>query len=439
MFGSNKLKSENAQLREELSSLRQVVDSLNSDMLSLRVSDKGVIDNVNSVFLDELGFSENALVGKKLIDLVPSDARKTDHYRLASQALSSGKHWAGAMQLNDGQQKQAWLRLVIQPVRSSSGRLMYFVVYGSNLTRTIESSIEHENLISALQRSTAEIEFDLEGNVISANDLFLKSMGYSKQQIEGKHHRIFCFPEQTESAEYREFWKKLSRGEFATGRFKRVDSRGETVWLEASYNPICDAHGSFYKVVKFASNITEQVNQELAINNAASIAFETSQTTDVTAVKGSKIIKNTVDAIGSLSSQMSKAAQGIADLDDQSQKVGEIIKSISDIAEQTNLLALNAAIEAARAGEQGRGFAVVADEVRQLASRTSNATEEIAGVVQHNQTLASTAVNLVEEGRKQAEQGLVYANEAGEVIVEIQQGAREVVQSIEQFTSRLTD
>ncbi|ADZ91832.1 PAS domain S-box protein [Marinomonas mediterranea] len=439
MFGSNKLKSENAQLKEELSSLRQIVKSMDSDLISLKVSVSGVIEKANSLFLSELDYSENAVLGKKLIDLVPTDARGSDHYRLASKALNEGKHWAGAMQLIDGTNKQAWLRFVVQPVCSASGALDHFVVYGSNLTRTIEASIEHENLINALQRSTAEIEFDLDGNFIDANDRFLMAMGYSKQQLEGKHHRIFCFAEEAESAEYRDFWKKLRRGEFVAGRFKRIDSRGETVWLEASYNPISDAQGKLYKVVKFATLITDQVNQELAINKAASIAYDTSQTTDTTAVKGSEIIKNTVEVMGGLSHQMTMAATGIADLDDQSQKVGEIIKSISDIAEQTNLLALNAAIEAARAGEQGRGFAVVADEVRQLASRTSKATEEIADVVQRNQELATKAVNLVEEGRKQAEQGLEYANEAGEVIVDIQQGAREVVQAVEQFASRLSD
>ncbi|WP_374707398.1 methyl-accepting chemotaxis protein [Pseudomonas sp. PAGU 2196] len=138
-----------------------------------------------------------------------------------------------------------------------------------------------------------------------------------------------------------------------------------------------------------------------------------------------------------LESSMQNAAEGIQALDTQSRVIGSIIKTISDIAGQTNLLALNAAIEAARAGEQGRGFAVVADEVRQLASRTSTATEEIARVVQQNEQLAQAAVAIIDTSKRQAEQGLSLADETGNVIVEIQEGAKRVVDVVGQFSSRL--
>jgi len=114
-----------------------------------------------------------------------------------------------------------------------------------------------------------------------------------------------------------------------------------------------------------------------------------------------------------------------------------MVQTIGGIAQQTNLLALNAAIEAARAGEQGRGFAVVADEVRQLASRTSKATEEIVGVVQDNQKLVDAAVRDMASSRAQAETGLALANQAGDVIVEIRQGAKQVLGAVERFARQL--
>ncbi|WP_445261273.1 methyl-accepting chemotaxis protein [Pseudomonas sp. RL_15y_Pfl2_60] len=138
-----------------------------------------------------------------------------------------------------------------------------------------------------------------------------------------------------------------------------------------------------------------------------------------------------------IAEQVQEAAEGIEALDKQSQLISSIIKTISGIADQTNLLALNAAIEAARAGEQGRGFAVVADEVRQLAGRTSQAAEEIVEVVQKNQTLAKTAVGSMASSRQLAEQGLDLANEAGAVIVDIQDGAQHVVSAVGQFANQL--
>ncbi|WP_244159547.1 methyl-accepting chemotaxis protein [Pseudomonas marginalis] len=199
-----------------------------------------------------------------------------------------------------------------------------------------------------------------------------------------------------------------------------------------------DANDRLYKVVKFATVITDQVNQEQAVAEAASIAYSTSQQTDNSAQRGTTVVTQAVDVMRDLARHMQQAGDGIEALNAQSQVIGSIVKTISGIAEQTNLLALNAAIEAARAGEQGRGFAVVADEVRQLASRTSKATEEIVGVVRQNQDMAREAVALMTDGRLQAEQGLALAAEAGTVIVEIQDGAQKVVSAVGQFANQLS-
>jgi methyl-accepting chemotaxis protein len=437
MIFNKRLKHELSTLTEKLSSMEQVRDSLDSEMLSLTLDAKGKIEVVNAKFEQEMAYVANQLIGRQLTEFVPTYAQKTDHFDRMSKALQQGKHWAGALQIYRGDKKEAWLRVIVQPVRNSLGHVQHFSIYASDLTRTIETSREHENLIEALQRSTAVIEFDMEGVVLSANKRFLDSMGYSLQQISGKHHSIFCEAEDTHSAQYLAFWDKLRRGDFIVDRFKRVDSHGQAVWLEASYNPIKDSHDRFYKVVKFATVITDQVNRELAVAEAADIAFVTSQQTDAAAQKGSTVVKDTVEVMRALASQMELAVEGISALDKQSQIIGSIISAISSIADQTNLLALNAAIEAARAGEQGRGFAVVADEVRQLASRTSKATEEIVGVVQQNQKLAEQAVEVIEHGKRQAQQGLELSAQAGEVIIEIQDGAKKVVSAVGQFANQL--
>jgi methyl-accepting chemotaxis protein len=438
MIFTKRLKQELFTISEKLSSMEQVRDSLEIEMLSINLDGRGKIELVNSKFEQEMGYVGSQLVGRALLELVPKYAQSTDHFHRMSKAIQQGKHWAGALQIFRGDQKEAWLRVIIQPVTDSGGKVKQFSLYASDLTRTIETSREHEHLIEALQRSTAVIEFDLNGNVLTANNRFLESMGYTLAQLTGKHHSIFCDPAEAQSAEYQAFWEKLRRGEYVVDRFKRVDSRGHSVWLEASYNPITDSHDRLYKVVKFATVITEQVEREEAVAEAAKIAYTISQHTDAAARKGSTVVSETVDVMRALATQMELAVDGIGALDKQSQVIGSIISAISSIADQTNLLALNAAIEAARAGEQGRGFAVVADEVRQLASRTSKATAEIVDVVQKNQKLAEQAVGVIEHGKKQAEQGLELSGQAGEVIIEIQDGAKQVVNAVGQFANQVS-
>ncbi|UVK87591.1 methyl-accepting chemotaxis protein [Pseudomonas sp. B21-051] len=436
---NKRLKQELATLREELSSLLQVKESLESEMLVLTLEPDGRIQSVNQNFLTEMLYKSQDLVGRAIEDIVPAHVKADDFHHRFKAALTRGEHFAGAVRLLRGNGEEAWLRSIVQPVRSSDGRIKHFSIFSSDLTRTIEASREHENLIGALVRSTAVIEFDLNGNVLNANERFLQGMGYSLAQIKGKHHRMFCTPEEYNSAEYQNFWRRLNNGEFVANRFKRVDSHGRTVWLEASYNPVVDANNKLYKVVKFATVITDQVNREQAVADAASIAYSTSQQTDSTAQRGTTVVTEAVNVMRDLSRHMQAAGEGIEALNEQSQVIGTIVKTISGIAEQTNLLALNAAIEAARAGEQGRGFAVVADEVRQLASRTSQATEEIVTVVRQNQEMARNAVALMTDGKLQAEQGLALAAEAGTVIVEIQDGAQKVVDAVGQFANQLSN
>jgi methyl-accepting chemotaxis protein len=434
---NKRLKQELSALREELSSLQQVKESLESEMLVLTLDIDGRVQSVNQNFLSEMHYKSNELIGRHIEEIVP-DHLKNDEFQLRFKAaLSRGEHFAGAVRLLRGTGQEAWLRSIVQPVRTADGRIKHISMFSSDLTRTIEASREHENLIGALVRSTAVIEFDLSGNVLAANDRFLSGMGYSLAQIKGKHHRTFCLPEEYNSAEYQNFWRRLNAGEYVAGRFKRVDSHGRTVWLEASYNPVTDANNKLYKVVKFATVITDQVNQEQAVSEAANIAYSTSQQTDQSAQRGNAVVTQAVDVMRDLAKHMQTAGDGIEALNEQSLVIGSIVKTISGIAEQTNLLALNAAIEAARAGEQGRGFAVVADEVRQLASRTSQATDEIVLVVRQNQDMARNAVALMADGKLQAEQGLALAAEAGSVIVEIQDGAQKVVNAVGQFANQL--
>jgi methyl-accepting chemotaxis protein len=437
MFWFKRMKNEMAALREEVAMVRQIRQGLDEETIHLRLDPRGCILGVNANFEEVLQYRNDELAGKPLESLVAEQVRSDPHYARVRTAIRQGEHFCGAWRLLRKDGGETWLRVIMHPVRATDGTLLKFSCYASDLTNTIENSRAHENFIQALLRSTAVIEFDLNGHVLTANDLFLQAMGYRLEQVKGKHHRLFCSSDIADSSEYQAFWDRLRRGEFVAQRFKRIDSQGRDVWLEASYNPVRDGNAKVYKVVKVATVITEMVEREIAIAEAATVAYDTSVRTDETALRGAQVVRDTVEVMKDLAHHMQSAAEGIEALDEQSQVISNIIKTISAIAAQTNLLALNAAIEAARAGEQGRGFAVVADEVRQLASRTTQATAEIESVVQQNQKLATGAVATIGAGKHKAESGLQLANQAGTVITEIQDGAKRVLGAVESFATQL--
>ncbi|MBS7561591.1 chemotaxis protein [Pseudomonas protegens] len=435
---NKRLKQQLATLSDELNALQQFKACLETQVLSIELDGEGVIRRVNQNFTRTLGLDGQQLCGQPLEQIVSRHTQATQLYRTFQAALGRNEGYIGQLRLQRGDGRDAWLHTCVQPVHDSAGRLDHYSLICSDQTASVESACEHENLMAALLRSTAVIEFDLQGRVLTANPRFLACMGYRLDEVQGQNHRLFCEPQEYEGPSYQEFWARLNAGEYVADRFKRIDSQGRVVWLDASYNPVLDANGQLYKVVKFATLITDQVNQERSVAEAADIAYSISRQTDTSAQRGSAVVTQTLDVMRDLAKCMQDAGDGIEALNEQSLVIGSIVKTISGIAEQTNLLALNAAIEAARAGEQGRGFAVVADEVRQLASRTSNATDEIVGVVRHNQDMARSAVELMAEGRQQAEQGLTLAAEAGAVIVEIQDGAQKVVGAVGQFASQLS-
>ena len=243
------------------------------------------------------------------------------------------------------------------------------------------------------------------------------------EQIKGKHHKIFC-----DENFYRDnpnFWRNLANGNYQADRFLRRSLSGRSVWLEATYNPILDGQGKVYKVIKFASDISERVNNAI---NTVNLAAQTSEKTSALTTTAMRELDNSVNTSVQIASQVENTAQVGQELNLKSKNIQEIVTTIRSIADQTNLLALNAAIEAARAGDSGRGFAVVADEVRKLAARSASATSDIAEVVKENAGL----IDKIDTGLKEIN---VIAKKGHESIEHVEKAIESVNVSISELVS----
>lgn len=420
---------------------------------------QGNILNANENFLKTTGYALEEIQGKHHKIFCDPSYTSTPEYQQFWQKLGRGEYDSGEYKRFDKSGKEVWINASYNPIFDAEGKPFKVVKFATDITQSKLKNADYEGKMNAISKAQAVIEFDLQGNILTANENFLKTVGYTLEEIKGKHHRIFCDPSYVNTHEYSSFWQKLGSGVFDSGEYKRFDKTGKEVWINASYNPIFDAEGKPFKVVKFATNITAQIERKREFNDvvlattvefaskvtgvseqATQIARE-AQSLGATAEEMSASVEELSASIDSIA-QNGKAADTIAKetqkeaehgaksiarsieamdlINRSSEEISEIVKVISEIAGQTNLLAFNAAIEAARAGEHGLGFSVVADEVRKLAERSSQATKEIT--------------KLINESVKRVTQGGEISKEAGEAFKKIVDGVSKTTQAISEIS-----
>jgi methyl-accepting chemotaxis protein len=413
------------------------IEAIRKSQAVIEFSLDGMITDANENFLQTLGYTLDEVKGRHHRMFCDPVEVQSMEYRLFWEKLARGEFDRGEYKRIGKGGREVWIAASYNPILDMNGRPVKVVKYASDIS---QQKLKDQELL-ALSKTQAVISFQLDGTVVEANENFLACMGYRQEEIRGRHHSMFCAPSYANSADYREFWAKLNSGRFVAGQFPRQTKDGREVWLQASYNPVFDLNGKVFKVVKYATDITEEkgewfqlirtlgdtadqlaaASEELtatATQFAANSRTTTEQSHHAAAAseevsKGVQSVSLSLTEIAASIAEISrsttlgseknreslKAAEAAStimnSLGESSQEIGSIVKVISSIAQQTNLLALNATIEAARAGDAGRGFAVVANEVKELARQTAQATEEIAQKVNAIQQNTGRAVNAI--------------------------------------------
>ncbi|MCC9621348.1 PAS domain-containing methyl-accepting chemotaxis protein [Thalassospira sp. MA62] len=414
---------------------QQVTAALGRSMARIEFDVTGKILFANENFLDLFGYSADEIIGKHHSMLVPEEIVQSDEYKEFWKKLAKGEYLSGAFPRKHKDGSFVWIEATYNPIFDDDGNVIKVVKFGTDVTSRRNERALLQSVFDAINTSQAVIEFDLNGYILDANANFLEVIGYSLDEIKGKHHSMFVPEDERDSAEYRTFWKNLNQGKFQAGEFGRVGKNGKEIWIEATYNPVLDAVGNPIKIIKFATDITEKTRLLIDLKrmiddnfgeidrNLNALGDRSLQSTNV-AADSMELTRNVaasaeqmVASIAEISQSMAQSqaeterafeqtktanemTQRMTDVVDQ---MGSIVETIRNIAGQINLLALNATIESARAGEAGKGFAVVANEVKNLANQAARATEDISQEISGIQSISSEVAEALETIRTSVE------------------------------------
>lgn len=217
----------------------------------------GTVLDANANFLATLGYTLDEIRGRHHRMFCDPGHVASPAYAEFWEKLRRGEFDAGEYRRVGKGGKEVWIQASYNPILDAAGRVLRVVKFATDVTAQKLQNAEYEGKVAAIGKSQVVIEFALDGTVLTANENFLLTLGYSLDEIRGRHHRMFCDPAYVNTPAYAAFWEKLRRGEFDSGEYQRFGKGGRELWIQASYNPIFDVSGRPFKVVKFATDITE--------------------------------------------------------------------------------------------------------------------------------------------------------------------------------------
>ena len=381
------------------------LQAINKSTAVIEFEPDGTIIWANDNFLQAMGYSLEEIKGKHHRMFVEYAYSQTQEYKNFWDKLGKGSHEAGEFLRLGKNNRDIWIQASYNPIKAPDGNIIKVVKYASDITEQKIKANEANGLAEALKRSAAIIEFDPSGKILTANELFTQTVGYSLNEIVGRHHSMFVDSDYAKSKEYEVFWNALGKGEFQTGEFSRVDKRGNIIWLHATYNPILDLNGQPCKVVKYAVDITERVN---ALNSALNVTKNLSGGNLSVAMLG-----DYTGIFSELKNGLNGSVKNIRDTIEQIQYSAHQLKTSVKVINENN-----SALDK-RVSEQSSAVEATVSAMSEMTSTTKNSTENAAQATD----VAKNALSVAERG------GQIVGN-AIEAMNEIKSSSAEIAEII---------